>query len=129
MNIALATYGDRIASLFESSDRFVIFDSRSGQIEKPRTLIIRDSSPNTLLHQLKANEAQVLICGAISGCTSQMLEGQGIQVIPWVKGHINDVMEAYRTRHLFSPGFRMPGCRRRGHRGRHWCGGGRTEKN
>ena len=128
MNVALATYGDRIASLFESSDRFIIFDSRSDPVEKPRTLTIRDNSTSTLLQQLKANETNVLICGAICGCDSQILESQGIQVIPWIKGPIKDVMEAYRMRQLFSPGFMMPGCRRRGRRGHHWHGS-RTDRN
>ena len=128
MNIALATYGDRIASLFESSDRFVIFDSNKQESKKTRTVIIRDNTAGTLLHELKAHDARVLICGAISGCTSQMLEGQGIQVIPWVTGYISDVIEAYRTRHLTSPAFIMPGCRRRGRRGRQWCRG-RSDNN
>lgn len=123
MNIALATYKDRIASLFESSDRFIIFDSNKQEIQRPHTVLIRDNSASTLLHELKTHDARVVICGAISGCTSQMLEGQGIQVIPWVTGYINDVIEAYRNRHLTSPAFIMPGCRRRGRRGRKWYGG------
>ncbi|WP_235727671.1 NifB/NifX family molybdenum-iron cluster-binding protein [Maridesulfovibrio frigidus] len=52
--------------------------------------------------------ATSLICGAICGCTRNTLEQAGIKVIPWVRGTINEVLEAYQLGQLEK--FMMPGC-------------------
>lgn len=120
MSLALATYKDRIATLFESLDRFVIIESPLYDIENLHSILISNNSINELLQVLKKNNVKVLICGAISGCIRQMIETQGIQVIPWIKGNIKNVIHAYRTENLFSSAFTMPGCIRRGRHGRPW---------
>jgi len=119
MSLALATYEDRIASLFESSDRFVVIDLPASTLENSRSIPVDDNSPPELLKLLKRNDVTVLICGAISGYNHHLLEVEGIQVIPWITGDLQRVAQAYFTGNLFSLPFVMPGCRRKGRHGRH----------
>jgi predicted Fe-Mo cluster-binding NifX family protein len=51
-----------------------------------------------------------LICGAISRPFYRMLVAGGINVVPWVSGFTEDVLEAYLSGKLFDSRFLMPGC-------------------
>ena len=114
MCVALAAFGDKIASLFESSNRFIIIQSPSYKFENSESIQIQNNSFNELLHLLKQNNAKILICGAISSRTRRLMEAQKIQVIPWITGNVQSVVEAFFSDNLFSPLFVMPGCRGKG---------------
>ena len=118
MNLALAAYENRIASLFESLDRFIIIDSQSNNLQNSISIPVTDKSPMHLSHLLKTNKVELLICGAISGCIQQMLEAHNVQVIPWITGNLESVIHAYKMGEIFLPQFTMPGCGKRGRHGR-----------
>ena len=121
MSLALAVFKNRIASLFESSDRFIIIDLSSQNRDESLIVTITNNSPTALLQILTSNNVRVLICGAISDCMKQMLESQKIDVIPWITGEIENVVTAYKLGRLLSPPFIMPGCRGiKGRRRYHW---------
>jgi len=114
MCIAIATYENRIASLFESSEKFVIIQSPLDNIQDSKSITIINNSPNELLKLLKNNNVKILICGAISGCIQNLLDAHNIEVISWITGDIQSVIEAFRTGNLISSHFIMPGCRKGG---------------
>lgn len=117
MLLALAAYENRIASVFESLDRFFLADFNEHRCEVVSEIKIVDSDITHLMGILKNYEAEILICGAINRCLRQLIERQSIRVIPWVKGDVAHVMHAFTHNNLASDDFIMPGCRRRG-RGR-----------
>lgn len=125
MCIALATFEDKIASLFESSNRFIIVPSPSYKFENSESIPIKNNSANELLHLLKQNNVKILICGAISGCMRRLMEAQKIQVIPWITGDVQSVVEAFHSDNLFSSSFIMPGCRGKGRHRRRQFGKGK----
>jgi predicted Fe-Mo cluster-binding NifX family protein len=54
---------------------------------------------------------EVLICGAISRYFySLLINVAGIDVIPWVSGSIEEVLNAYMKGNLYRQKFLMPGC-------------------
>ena len=119
MSTAIAAYGDRIASLFESSEKFIIIHSSSDDIKNLPSINIGNNSPNELLRLLKQNDVKILICGAISGCVQDLLEAHNIEVIPWITGDIESVIQAFYSENLISSSFMMPGYRKRGCNRRH----------
>jgi predicted Fe-Mo cluster-binding NifX family protein len=119
MCIAIATYKNRIASLLESSDKFVIIHSPSYDIKNSKSITICNNSPNELLQLLKSNNTKTLICGAISGYIRRLLEARNIEVIPWITGDIQSVIKAFCSDNLVSSSFIMPGCSQIGHHRRH----------
>ena len=118
MCIALATFGDKIASLFESSDQFVIFRSAPYKIDDSETIPIKNNSPNELINLLKQHDVKIIICGAISGCMRRLLDANKIQVIPWITGDVKSVIDALLFNRLNTPSFVMPGCRAKRRQGR-----------
>ena len=63
---------------------------------------------------LKQAGAMRVICGAISGVSLRYLEQSSIAVIPWIRGAVADVVDAYRGGTLQRDVYLMPGCARRG---------------
>lgn len=114
MCIAIAAYHNRIASLFESSEKFVIINSPSYDVSNPTLINVSDKSLSEVIHLLKANNVDILICGAIRGCICNQIEAHNIRVIPWITGEIQNVVQAYLSNNLLSSSFLMPGCRNRG---------------
>jgi predicted Fe-Mo cluster-binding NifX family protein len=47
------------------------------------------------VHLLVKEGVQVLICGGLTESHTNMLQGSGIRVIPWVQGEIEDVLTRF----------------------------------
>lgn len=108
MRLALAAYNNRIASLFEASDRFEIVEIDNGSISERKSISINDNCLPAMVQLLKHHGISTLVCGAISGCMFRTVEGSGIQVIPWITGELNSVIDAYLSREIEN--HLMPGC-------------------
>ncbi|HAJ26763.1 MAG TPA: hypothetical protein DCG53_05885 [Syntrophus sp. (in: bacteria)] len=111
MAIALAASQDHIATVFDTADSFVIINAAAPEIQKSESLPPGLSSMQ-MIKLLRALKIKVLLCGAISGFSQQMIEGADIIVIPFLKGALKDVAAAFFANRLDDPSFYLPGCRR-----------------
>ena len=66
---------------------------------------------------LDDNGVNTLICGAISRPFATMVIHCGIELIPFISGNVEEVMNAYLAGDLANPRFFMPGRAQ----GMHWC--------
>lgn len=114
MNICLATYENRIASLLETSNRLFMIQPPNYDMECSYSIPIMHNTPNEIVRVLRKNQATTLICGAVSGCVQNFFKAQGLEIIPWITGEITEVIHALRTNSLQSANFIMPGCRKHG---------------
>jgi len=115
MHLAMAAYYNRIASLFEASNRFEIVEIDGGSVGERKSVTIENNEVLAMVQLLKEHHTGVLICGAISGCMFQAVESSGITVFPWVTGDMEKVLSAYLTGKMEN--CLMPGCMgRRGYR-------------
>lgn len=115
MNIAISIWNGRVAPVFDVSASFVVFDETSG--EQVRELDFPKKGESEGTAQDKASfllEAGVrkLVCGAISYWFEQELVSSGIEVISFVAGTVETVMEALKAGTLVEKTFSMPGCGR-----------------
>jgi predicted Fe-Mo cluster-binding NifX family protein len=53
---------------------------------------------------------KVLICGAISNTALTMLRESDIKVLSWVRGPVEDIIDAYEKKFDIKNLFSMPGC-------------------
>jgi predicted Fe-Mo cluster-binding NifX family protein len=63
------------------------------------------------MHRLAGVQADVLICGAVSQQLAALLRAYEIQVVGFVTGEVDAVVEAYIHGRLPDPAFAMPGSR------------------
>ena len=136
MKLAIPIYNDNISNVFDFAHKLLLVDIENGKEVNRSEVAIENQFLPQRAGQLKNLGVDVLVCGAISRVLANMVTASGIQVLPYVTGSIDDVLQAYLTGQLVKPEFSMPGCwpgarkgfgRRGGQGGRgcQWRGGRR----
>ena len=120
MKIALSIWKDCISTVFDTADQLLIFepDGTNGNKRTTIKLISADVAGRT--NEMKEQQIDVLICGAISRPLENLLSASGIRVFAFVRGPVEDVWAAYQNNRLEQAVFTLPGCRGR------WAAAGRN---
>lgn len=113
MKIGIPVWEDKVSPVLDTASKLLIVQvenqkeaSRFETYLNAHDLSLRSSG-------IKDLGIDILICGAISRQFSNMLTASGMEIIPWISGHPEDVLKAYLQGTLFHPTFFMPGCRRK----------------
>jgi hypothetical protein len=121
MRVALTTWNGRISPVFDTSSTLRVY---CGENELDETGV-DISLPSDPLEKVRviAEEADIVICGAVSGLLEHELAERGVIVHSWIMGDVKEILERWRYGSIAEYERNMPGCgrRRRGHRG---CRGG-----
>ncbi|MBN1420613.1 MAG: NifB/NifX family molybdenum-iron cluster-binding protein [Planctomycetes bacterium] len=119
MRIALTVWEGRISPVFDVSRHAILVDVRDGRAGGRRNEAFARFDPAGRAGELSRWQVETLICGAISRPFAAALAGEGIRVVPFVAGDIEEVIEAYFAGTVSSTRLAMPGCcgRRRRFRG------------
>jgi len=129
MTIAFAIWEDRISPVFDTAGRLMLGEVEGGCLVNRRFEAIESVWPAEKVTRLRALGVEVLVCGAISHPLAAMIAAEGIALVPFVAGEVEQVIAAYLRGDLVRPAFAMPGCvgrcRGRFGRGRGRGGGGR----
>jgi predicted Fe-Mo cluster-binding NifX family protein len=119
MKIAIPCWNHHVSTVCDFSDRLLVVTIKSGRVVD-RALIdfVEETIPGKTA-RLRDLGVQVLLCGAVSQSLLRMITISGIRVIPFLRGTVDDVLDAYFKGRLFDPRLVLPGCcacgrRRRG---------------
>jgi len=123
---AFAHWESRIAPVFDVARRLLVIADTDGQTAGETQEFLPQDQPVHRALRLAELGVGVLVCGAISRPLQELVQAQGIQVIPFVAGELREVVQAWRDGRLESRQFAMPGCCGRGRwqqrfRGRAGC--------
>lgn len=110
MKIAIPLWNDCVSNVLDFANRLLLVDIENGKETNRSEVELKAESLLQRAGQLKSLEIDVLVCGAISRTLAQMVTASGIQVLPYVTGRVDDVLQAYLTGQLVRPQFTMPGC-------------------
>ena len=109
MLVCLACYEDRLASVFENADEYKFFDVHDdGMIYPAGHLSLPSKDPTDRTSAILACGVSFLICGAVCCKTRKTIEGSGMRVVPFVKGSVDAVLDAFTHNKLHT--LAMPGC-------------------
>lgn len=118
MKAAFSTWNERIAPVFDVARQVHVVDLEPDDpcapgvsVEWPEERLVRKTLRLTELG------VSVLVCGAISRAAESMVLAHGIQVIAFVSGDLQSVVQGWRSGTLERDSFAMPGCRRGRRRG------------
>ena len=113
MKIAVTIWNDRIAPVFDVAWDICLVEVARGHMIDQKEEVLTGELPVQKALRLVELGVETLICGAISRPVRAMIAGYGIQVIPFVAGNPEVVIQAWIKGTLTEDVFMMPGCRRR----------------
>lgn len=117
MKIAFAYWDNRIAPVFDTVRQIHVVDVESEQIVSEAQETLSSDLPVRKILRLVEMGIGTLVCGAISRPIYGLVVANGIQVVPFVAGDLNEVIHAWLSGNLEADIFAMPGyCGRKGRR-------------
>ena len=125
MKIAIPIHDDCVSNVFDFATRLVLVDIDQDSNTHRSEIDMAGGAPTQRVRQLTDSGANVLICGAISRVLAGMLAAADIEVLPYVTGRVDDVLQAYVAGELIEPRFAMPHCQGRARKGFQWGHRGR----
>jgi predicted Fe-Mo cluster-binding NifX family protein len=128
MKAAFATWNNRIAPVFDVAPVVSIVEARDGQLVGEAQEARLDGIPMNRVLRLAELDVGTLVCGAISRPLHDMVVSQGIRLIPFVAGDLDEVVRAWLAGRLVGDAFAMPGCCHRRRRRFHRMRGRRQEE-
>ena len=109
MKIAIPAYEKTISNVFDFAAHLCLVDIENGRELNRSEVELKAESLPQRAGRLKNLGVDVLICGAISRALACMVSASGIEVLPFVTGRVDDVLQAYLTGQLAKSQFTMPG--------------------
>jgi len=110
MKIAIPVWNDCVSNVFDFAHRLLLVDIENAKVVNRSEVALKSQSFPQRAGNLKNLGVDVLICGAISRALATMITASEIEVLAFVTGRVDDVLEAYLTSQLAKPQFSMPGC-------------------
>lgn len=125
MRLALSVHKGNISTVFDAASDLLIVDSSGEARAGGLSYRFVASDPAGRAAELKDQGVGALICGAISRPMETHIASRGIVLYPFVRGGVDEIIDAYRANRLDQANFFLPGCRRAGPGGqrRHRGGG------
>ncbi len=120
IKIGLTVWDNRISPVFDAAQTLLVVEIGHNEIVDKKYVPLQPGIPHHQVGSVMAQNIQVLICGAISEVFARMVTASGIQLIPFITGGADDVLNAYINGKLQTRAFWMPGYgfhRRRRFRG------------
>jgi predicted Fe-Mo cluster-binding NifX family protein len=109
---AFACWDKRIAPVFDTAGQIQVVKRELGKIALETQEMPSEELPMQKALRLVGLGVETLVCGAISRTLDTVICSYGIQVVPFVAGDLDEVIQAWLRGSLKHESFRMPGCRR-----------------
>jgi len=110
MKIAIPVWNGCVSNVFDFAHRLLLVDIENGREVNQSEVELKAKSLPQRAVSLKNLGVDLLICGAISRALACMVTASGTEVLAFVTGRVDDVLQAYLTGQLVEPEFTMPGC-------------------
>ena len=109
MNVAITVWGNRVSPVFDSAQALLVAEVMDRQVVDKKIQLFQATVFNKCLRLLEDLDIQVLICGALCEGPVRWLESHNIEVIPFVTGEVEQILECYVQGKDLNV-FAMPGC-------------------
>lgn len=119
MRVAIPYWENRISPVLDTAENFLFVDIQNGKRIKNTRINLSNKSPSEKVEYCRRHGVNWLLCGAVSDYYYNLISAKGIKIIPWLRGNIDHILEAFVCNSLYEPGFIMPGCKGWGHRKRY----------
>ena len=119
MRVALTEWEGRVSPVLDTARSVTVVDTENGRPVSRRNEVLAGSTAQENIRRLRDLGVALLVCGAVSRPLAEVIQSWGIELVPFVAGGIDEVLEAVLSNRIPDPAFSMPGCR---------CGRGRRAR-
>ena len=112
MKIAIPVWEDKVSPVLDTASRLLIVEVEDHKESSRFETFLDVQELNRRCVRIQGLGVDILICGAISQPFLTWLTASGIDIIPGISGHPEDVLEAYLEGNLSDSRFLMPGFKR-----------------
>lgn len=110
IKIAISCREGRISPVFDVSDTICLVEVDSNREQRRWNVTLLSHNLILRVKEISSMGVKVLICGAVSRVLQVALAGAGINVIGFICGNLESVLEAFLQGQLMNGRFSMPGC-------------------
>jgi predicted Fe-Mo cluster-binding NifX family protein len=110
MKIAITVWGSRISPVFDAATALLLVEIAGNDVIERDIRLCQPSRHDRFVALLKDNDVKLLICGAICEPAVKRLEAEGLEVVPFLAGEVEQLIESCFSEQDFTE-FAMPGCR------------------
>ncbi|MDP3481608.1 MAG: NifB/NifX family molybdenum-iron cluster-binding protein [Desulfoprunum sp.] len=124
MKIAMTVWGERISPVLDCARTLLVAEIVREEVVARRYELFDARCLGQIMQILARQGISVLICGAISQEPANIIEAGGIQLIPFLAGDAEIILQTFARGQAISA-FAMPGCRCYGRCRMSQCGSSR----
>jgi predicted Fe-Mo cluster-binding NifX family protein len=106
VKVAIPHYQGQVAPCFESTAAITIFTIRRNKVVEETGFILQSREALDRVRLLRDQGVGTLICGGLRSSIEDLLQASGIQVLSWVSGSVEELLER------FTEGRLVPGTGR-----------------
>jgi predicted Fe-Mo cluster-binding NifX family protein len=100
----------RISPVLDVAAKLQIFGIEDSRVERIEERELHATSPYSRAREVSAHGVHTIICGAVSRPLEMALRAEGVRVVGFVCGPVDEVMHAYVQGRVADESFLMPGC-------------------
>lgn len=94
--------GEWVAPCFEYSAAIAVFTIEDGNVTDRIDFPLRSREPFDRVRLIRDQHVDTIICGGVQGIYEDSLRAGGIEVISWVSGAVDDLLELFLRGQLIS---------------------------
>ncbi len=103
MKVAIPRSGESVAPCFGYCGVMAIFTIAEGLIKEKIDFPLLSRDPFDRVRLLRDQKVDTIICGGVQDTLEASLRANGIQVISWVSGTVDDLLQLFLRGQLVEP--------------------------
>jgi predicted Fe-Mo cluster-binding NifX family protein len=119
VRVAMPRFGEMIAPCFGYSATITIFTIRRGKVVDDVDFCLQSTNILDRVRLLRDQKVNTLICGGLQERLEDILKTNGVRVISWVSGRVDELLDCFMRGEL------VAGAACMGNRKEETCRGGR----
>ena len=104
MKVAIPRMGETVAPCFGYCSTMAVFTIEDGAVVNQIDFPLQSREPFDRVRLLRDQDVAVIICGGVQDVHEDSLRANGIEVISWVSGNVDDLLQ------LLAHGQLVPGA-------------------
>lgn len=109
MRVAIPVWRGQVCTVFDFARRLLLVDVDDAGEKCSSEVPFDEESMTARVRQLSRLRTEILVCGAISSDLAKMVAGYGIEIVPFVKGPVEEVLAAFLSGEIDDPRFLLSG--------------------